>query len=889
MIDAQLLTELRHIVGDEYVSVSRAEVEVYSYDASHSVELRCTSTPGAVILPADTSQIAEVVQAATRARVPYLPRGFGTNLSGGTIIADGGLVIGLSRMNRIVDIRPEARYAVVEPGVTNLELQEALAPLGFTYAPDPASQKVATLGGNLGENSGGPHCLKYGVTSNHVLGMTAVLPDGQVIDTGGPALDPPGYDLRGVLIGSEGTLAIVTQIVVRILPLPESVVTMLVVYDDITQAAQSVSDVIAAGIVPATLEMVDATVIGAIEDSKPSGYPRDAAAVLIVEVDGPAAGLEAQAERIGQICTDNGCREVRRAKDDAERDQLWSGRRGAFGAIARLAPNFLVNDCTVPRDRIPEALKRVAAIADAHRIGHGNVFHAGDGNLHPLLLYDARDADQTRRVHEAAVQVVQACVALGGTITGEHGVGLEKISAMRMIFSEDDLNFQRSLRGAFDADDLLNPGKILPPPVDADEPAEETPPPGETIAGRRELVPVDVDQACEWVRRAVIEDVALLPTGNGTQSGFDHSCPRKSLQIHSTNFSSVVDYDPANQVVVAGSGMTLRALQELLAERGQWLPLRPPQGGRCTLGGLAALGTCGPERMRYGAPRDLALGLRFISAEGRLIAAGGRVVKNVAGYDLTRLLIGSMGTLGLITELTFQVASLPECCVAQVAKGPLQQCAEAATALLCSHLDPAFVIGLPTPRRQDEPALRIGGQATGNGDPWQLIAGFEGFEAAVTFQTECCRTMFDGAGLNAGESRRYAAREGLCGESFDLLGRGAVRMRADLPLDRVVSLIDGAFLSATAETLGSASVLVDFGCGRVTVSDESLTSATWKHFCETARSAAGHAVLEKAPRGFVGDPGVFGPARADWPMMQRIKAALDPVDVFAPGRLPGGE
>ncbi len=869
-LDPVLLAELRRIVGDEYVSAGRADLEVYSYDASPN-----TSMPGAVVMPADTSQIAEVVRAATRAGVPYLPRGFGTNLSGGTIIAEGGLVIELSRMNRIVEIRPEARCAVVETGVTNLELQEALAPLGFTYAPDPASQKVATLGGNIGENSGGPHCLKYGVTSNHVLGMTMVLPGGRIIDTGGRALDPPGYDLRGVLVGSEGTLAIATEIVVRILPLPESIVTMLVIYDDIAQAAQSVSDVIAAGIVPATLEMVDATLIGAIEDSKPSGYPRDAAAVLIVEVDGPAAGLEAQAERIGQICTGNGCREVRRAKDAAERDQLWSGRRGAFGAIARLAPNFLVNDCTVPRDRIPEALRRVAAIADAHGIGHGNVFHAGDGNLHPLLLYDARDADQTRRVHAAAEEVMEACVALDGTITGEHGVGLEKIGAMRLIFSEDDLDFQRSLRGAFDTDDLLNPGKILPPPVDADEPAEETPPPAEEIGDRQELVPTDVDQACRWVRRAVIEDIALLPTGNGTQSDLGLFCPQKVLQIRSTNFSSVVDYDPANQVVVAGSGMTLRALQDVLAERDQWLPLRPPHGDRCSLGGLAALGTCGPERMRYGAPRDLALGLKFVSGEGRLIAAGGRVVKNVAGYDLTRLLIGSMGTLGLITELTFQVASLPECCVAQVAKGSPQQCAAAATELLCSRLDPTFVIGLP-----DEPALRIGGQVTGNGDPWQLIAGFEGFEETVTFQTEGCRTMFDGAGLDVGESRKYAVREGLCGEYFDLLGRGAARMRADLPLDRV-----SAFLSAAVEKLGSASVLVDFGCGRVTASDESSTDDTWKHFCDTARSAGGHAVLEKVPRESADGASVFGPPRADWPMMQRIKAALDPHDVFAPGRL----
>lgn len=866
MIDPQLLDELRRIVGHQHVSAGRADVEVYSYDASPD-----TSTPGAVVLPADTRQIAAVVRAATEARIPYVPRGFGTNLSGGTIIAEGGLVIELSRMDRILDVRPESRYAVVETGVTNLELQNALAPRGFTFAPDPASQKVATLGGNVGENSGGPHCLKYGVTTNHLLGMTAVLPGGQIIQTGGPALDPPGYDLRGVLIGSEGTLAIVTELVVRILPLPESIATMLVIYDELGQAAQSVSDVIAAGIVPATLEMVDATMIGAIEDSKPSGYPRDAAAVLIIEVDGPAAGLEAQAQRIAELCTSNGCREVRRAKDAAQREQLWSGRRGAFGAIARLAPSFLVNDCTVPRNRIPEALRRVAAIADAHGVGHGNVFHAGDGNLHPLLLYDSRDADQTRRVHQAAVEVMEACVALDGTITGEHGVGLEKIGAMRMVFSEDALDFQRSLRAAFDPDDLLNPGKILPPPPDADEPAQEDPLPGQEIGDRLELVPADVDEACGWVRRAAADGVALLPTGNGTQAGFGNPVRGQAVRLCSTELASLVDYDPANQVVVAGSGMTLSALQDALAEQGQWLPLRPPQNrdGRATLGGLAALGTCGPERMRYGAPRDLALGLKFVSGSGRLISVGGRVVKNVAGYDLTRLLVGSMGTLGLITELTFQVASLPECCVARVASGPLGQCAAAATELLCSRLEPALVIGVP-----DEPGQPIDG-------PWQLIAGFEGFEDTVKVLTEGCAAILESAGLTQQQSRPYEAREGVCGEYCNVLKRGKPQIRADLPLDQAAALV-----SVAEEELGKAAVLVDFGCGRVTAAVESLRDDSWREICKIARRMGGHAATEKAPQGYAGGPGVFGPARPDWPMMQRLKAALDPHDVFAPGRLP---
>ncbi len=458
MMDPALLRRLKQIVGADRVAARRHEAEVYSYDASLAV-----GVPDAAVFPADTEQTAAVIRAAAEAGVPCVPRGFGTNLSGGSVAPKGGLVIGLSRLGRILAIRPEGRYAVVQPGVTNLELQNALAPLGFYFAPDPASQKVATLGGNVAENSGGPHCVKYGVTTNHVLGMTVVLADGQVLRIGGPALDPPGYDLRGVLVGSEGTLGVITELVVRILPGPESVLTLLVVYDDVADAARSVSDIIAAGIVPATLEMMDATVIRAVEESKPCGYPLDAAAVLIAEVDGPAIGLADQAERIGQLCTKNGCRQVRRAKDATERDLLWAGRRGAFGAIARLAPSFLVADCTVPRTHLPEALGRVAAIAKKHQLDHGNVFHAGDGNLHPLLLFDSRNPDQVRRVHEAAREIMAACAKLGGTITGEHGVGMEKSDAMRLVFSEDDLEWQRRLRVAFDPRGLLNPAKVLPP------------------------------------------------------------------------------------------------------------------------------------------------------------------------------------------------------------------------------------------------------------------------------------------------------------------------------------------------------------------------------------------------------------------------------------------
>ena len=868
MIDPKLLSELRQIVGDEHVSTGPAHAEVYGYDASLAVAM-----PDAVVLPADTEQTAAVVRAAARAGVPYVPRGFGTNLSGGSVAARRGLIVGLSRLNRILEIKPEGRYAVAQSGVTNLELQDALAPLGFTYAPDPASQKVATLGGNVGENSGGPHCLKYGVTSNHVLGMTVVLSGGEVVRLGTAALDPPGYDLRGVLIGSEGTLAVVTEVVVRVLPSPEAVTTLLAVYDNHADAARSVSAVVAAGMVPATLEMMDATVIKAIEESKPCGYPRDAAAVLIIEVDGPAVGLQQQADEIRRICLARGCREVRKASDASERDRLWAGRRGAFGAIARLAPSFLVADCTVPRTRLPDALARVAAIAEAHRLPHGNVFHAGDGNLHPLLLFDSRDPEQVRRVHRAGDEIMQACVDLGGTITGEHGVGMEKIEAMRMVFSESDLGAQRRLREAFDPDDLLNPGKILPPAANTPETVHQ---PSEPTCNRTarhdELVPADWCEACDAVRRAYLDRAALLPAGGATRLDFGNRSEHDVTLLRSSRLASVVEYDPANQVIAVGAGMSLDSLQDVLAENGQWLPLRPPPDGRHTLGGVAALGLCGPERLRYGAPRDLLLGLKFVSGTGALVAAGGRVVKNVAGYDLTRLLVGSAGTLGLIAELTVRLLSLPQHCLAVMASGPLDRCAAAAGELLRSKLEPNLVVAVP-----DEPELRVAGDAA-----WRMTAGFEGFQQTVDFQVEGCRTIFADAGLGGSWLQEYPPREGTCGRLFDVLEEAPFLLQTNVPLDKTAAVV-----SAGRDVLHEAAVLIDFGCGRITTATRHLADDAWTRLGSISREMEGHTILEKADNEFARRRDVFGLPGADWSLMHRVKAALDPHNVFAPGRLPG--
>jgi len=454
---ATVKERLKEIVGDEYVLSSDVDLMLYGYDAY--LEMR---KPDAVVIPDGTDQVSRVVKLAYEAGVPVTARGAATSLSGGPVPLKGGIVIHFSRMNRILDIDTANRRASVEPGVVTLDLQTAVAKKGLQYAPDPASQKTCTLGGNVGENSGGPHCLKYGVPTNHIMGLKMVLYDGTVVEIGGKAPDRPGYDLTGLVVGSEGTLGIVTEITLRLIEQPEAVKTLLGIFDTIEDAGNTVSAIIAEGIVPATLEMMDRLVIKAVEESMHAGYPEDAEAVLIIELDGLKDGMERLADRIMDICKANRVREVKVAKDDAERNTLWTGRRGAFGAVSRLRPSYIVCDGTVPRTKLPEVLKKVTEIGQKYNLPIGNVFHAGDGNLHPLILFDVRDEEETARVKKAGTEILRLCVDAGGTISGEHGIGLEKLEEMSFIFSSDDIAAMWKLKNAFDPAGQLNPGKVLP-------------------------------------------------------------------------------------------------------------------------------------------------------------------------------------------------------------------------------------------------------------------------------------------------------------------------------------------------------------------------------------------------------------------------------------------
>jgi glycolate oxidase len=461
-VDKGFIEELRKRVGKTNVLTSAVDLQLYQYDA-YLEERR----PDAVVFVHSTDEVQGIVRTCNRFGVPFVPRGGGTNLSGGTVPVKGGVVIEMIRMNRILEVDVPNLRARVQPGMFNLEFGNALAPRGYQYLPDPASQKAATLGGNVAENSGGPHCFKYGVTTNHVTGLTVVLPDGEVARTGGKAPDAPGYDLTGAFVGSEGTLGICTEITVRIVRLAEGVKTLLAIYDSIEAGGETVSAIVAAGMVPATLEMMDQMVIRAVEESIKCGLPTDCATVLIIEVDGLKDDLERQAEEIAALCRSHGAREVRVAKNDAERAALWAGRRGAFGAVARITPSYLVCDGTVPRTALPAMLKNVTEIGKKYGLQIPNVFHAGDGNLHPLILFDWRNAEQKARVMQAGMEILKLCVEMGGTISGEHGVGIEKMDAMRLVFGEPEIEAQRRVKRAFDPKDIANPGKMFPPPREA--------------------------------------------------------------------------------------------------------------------------------------------------------------------------------------------------------------------------------------------------------------------------------------------------------------------------------------------------------------------------------------------------------------------------------------
>src|SRR5438270_13691997 len=450
-MDSSILRQLKKIAGKEAVLDRPEELMLYEYDAGVDKH-----RPGAVVFAQTAQQVSQIMRLASEKKIPVVPRGAGTGLSGGAIARREAIVLSLARMNKMLQIDIPNQRAVVQPGVVNLELSNATSKFGYYFAPDPSSQKACTIGGNVAENSGGPHTLAYGVTVNHVTGIEVVLPDGRIVRLGSTAASSAGYDLTGFFVGSEGTLGIATAITVKLTRLPESVATLLAIYDDVESAGNTVVALTSAGITPAALEMLDGWTLRAVEASVHAGYPLDSAAVLLIELEGLQEAVDEQAELVSELCRKCHAREVRRARDENERQLLWKGRKTAFGAIGRISPSYYVQDGVIPRTRIPETLRKIDEISKKYALTIGNIFHAGDGNLHPLILFDARDPEQTQRTLDAGREILEFCIAIGGSITGEHGVGMEKQDLMCTLFTDSELEVMRRLGNCFYSDSRLN-------------------------------------------------------------------------------------------------------------------------------------------------------------------------------------------------------------------------------------------------------------------------------------------------------------------------------------------------------------------------------------------------------------------------------------------------
>jgi glycolate oxidase len=461
-VTPRVISDLIAIVGEDNVLNRREEMMVYECDG-YVVE---KSVPDVVVFPTSTEQVVDVVKLCHRHGIPFVPRGAGTSLAGGTLTVGGGIMICLTRMKRILEVSLRDRYAIVESGVVNIWLTRSLAGTGYHYAPDPSSQGACTIGGNVATNSGGPHTLKYGVTVNHIKGATLVMPDGTLVETGGITEDNPGYDLTGLVVGNEGTFGIVTKAVVNLTRDPEAGRTLLGVFDSVDSATETVSGIIAAGIVPAALEMLDNLMIRAVEQAFGFGFPTEAGAVLIIEVDGLDAGLDREAQAISEIVQTYGGRIEKsitwRTRKEPEYVAIWKSRKSAFGAIGRLSPTYCTQDGVVPRTKLPHILRFITDVGKRHNLRIANVFHAGDGNIHPILLFDERDADQVKRVFLASHEILDECIAVGGSVTGEHGIGVEKMEFMPKLFTPQDLAAMVALRNTFNPDGMCNPFKMIP-------------------------------------------------------------------------------------------------------------------------------------------------------------------------------------------------------------------------------------------------------------------------------------------------------------------------------------------------------------------------------------------------------------------------------------------
>jgi glycolate oxidase subunit GlcD len=932
----KVVLNLRAIVGRQNVLAEPEELLVYECDGLPQHK----HPPRAVVFPDSTEEVSEVLKLLAREQVSFAPRGAGTGLSGGALAVNQGVVIELARMRNILRIDTENRQALVQTGLVNSHLSRAVAPFGLYYVPDPSSQPSCTIGGNIAENAGGIHCLKYGTTTDHVLGARIVLSDGAIVDLGEHV---PGYDLLGVFVGSEGTFGIATEATVRLLPLPTAVRTLLADFLDVNDASRAVSAIIAAGMLPAALEMMDNEIIRAVEASVfTAGLPVDAQAVLLVELDGVEAGIDDDSERVEAILREHGARSVHRATDPNQRKKLWAARKGAFGAVGRLSPDIMIQDAVVPRSRLPEVLAETYRISAEYKLILANVFHAGDGNLHPLICFDLRRGDDLERVRKAGREIMETCVRAGGSITGEHGVGLDKASYLPLIFSDDDMDVMMQLRAAFDPSGLCNPGKIVPMPRGCGEAravatqslGEPTAPAPRIITqtapavvekdtqqnliasrlndarvareigriigdayvkrgaetfitaqgeGRAlEVAPRSPAEVVEILRLANREKLTVIPAGASTWLDAGDLMKRADILISTRRMARIVSHEPADLVATAEAGTTLTDLQKHLGESGQWLPVDPPNDGRATLGGVVATGLAGPHCAGYGPPRSFVIGMRAVLADGRAIKAGGNVVKNVAGYDLCKLFHGSYGTLGLITEVTFKLRPLPAETRSILAVGNL-------AALIAegrSVVNQFFPVAVELISSRVAEALQFETRK----DDAALLIRFAGSSRTVVTQTaQALKVLREGGRIKC---VTYDEDESFWSTltAYPLKNADDLGWRATVKPSNLSSFLSDV---TVLESEGAAPVELKWQAGlvdgrvrvfaRVPVYHREAVRAL-EVLRGKAENLGGHLIVEKATPDIKGELSSWGSLGSAAQLMRRVKSQLDPEDLLSPGR-----
>ncbi|MEM7127991.1 MAG: FAD-linked oxidase C-terminal domain-containing protein [Chloroflexota bacterium] len=889
MLSQSAVKSLSTRLKSSHYSIDPIELITYEIDAGFD-----RGSADGIFFPESTEDVSQMMAWASETGTPLIARGGGTGLAGGAVPDQGGFVISFARMNRIDPIDTIGRSVTVEVGAVNLDVDAAVRACGLYFPPDPSSQRSSVIGGNMGTNAGGPHCFKYGVTTNYVMGIRAVMADGHIQCFGGRALDYPEYDFCALLVGSEGTLAVMTEADLRLIPNPSGVKTMMVAFDTIGEAGKAVSAVIAAGLVPATLEMMDQAAMQMITQFAPAGLPVEAGAVLIVEVDGHPESLDTQIEEAADLLDANGGFDIRIAQSEADRAQIWYGRKSAAGALARLSPRYYLTDVTVPRSHLGEVLPEIETICQRHQLKAINVFHAGDGNLHPLILCDEEDQELMERVHQAGKEIIALCVARNGSISGEHGIGMEKREAMYTMFSPNELRAMHEIKEIFDPGNLLNPGKVLPEMIPEAERAEPFMPTSRTFApetaeevgsalaalslkGERVRI-----SGCDPTDEQTGEEPsgqANAPASRPYQPGSNHSLApiQAGYTLSSSRLNQVVHFAPDDLYIQVGAGMKVSDLQRFLHQHQVQTALMAPSLG-ATVGGVLAANVNSPQRSRYGSLRDNLLAATVVLPDGRVMQSGRPVVKNVAGYDLPKIFVGSYGSLGVLVDVTLKLTPSPRSSqsirtIIESMEAGLRLSQQIAPHLLnCS-------------------GVVISEQAEATQNAYQIVCTVEGSAEEVAAEMTIIKEIIEQAGVGSPKELAFSTATSEWGAFMADINANSMIIRVGVPVaalpDYWQTISEGTGVNIDGKQSDEWHPFVDSLAGLLYIRTDPESPDAARDLLDQLRrpmaTTGGYAVVVLQPDSMAPQLDLWGFMPESMNLMMALKACWDPAGILLPG------